>query len=286
MERDSTTAAMAAAGIIRVPPLNDEDDEEVPSMSRRPHSLFEDGTPVTSVVNRDFRGPFSPYLNYSEPLVLGSREGSSPAPNASRMTPSPFVPPPAGCICRERIHTPSSQGHESYNGHELMLTSESSRSYSPSVYPLLSGSFKRRDLSKQTSSEESYAPPVPPPHILTSFAPPGYTSVQQDLPEQDSPILDYIHHDDEEVLSPLDACLEERLREGDGSKGSVGLHDNEDYSARMRLEVRTPNLIFWGSIASKYGYIITRSETGLTVKERLGVKLRELTDSRIYGSGT
>ena len=247
LERDSTTAAMAAAGIIRAPTLYDADDDDIPSMIRQPQALFEDGTPVTSAVDQDFGRPFNPYLYYPEPLILGSGGVDSPVPSPSQMRRSPSVPSPISRVCRERIHTSLSQGHESYEGHEPLWMSGSSRFHSSNAHPLLTGSFQRRDLPKQTSSEDSYAPPMPPPHILTSFMP-QYTSVQWGSQIQhDSPISDYTPHGDEEAqaLSPLDLHLVERLREGDESRGSVGLRDNEDYSPRPKLEVCPQIYIFF-----------------------------------------
>jgi hypothetical protein len=224
-------AAMAAADITRVAPLEDEDDDEVPAPSQRRQSFFEDGTLVTSVVDQDLRGPFNPYLVYSD-LVPGG--GESPPLHRSELVGSPSVPPPAGYM---NGNTPSSHGHGSYSGHEPLLTSESSRAHLLSGNSLSNGTLQRLDMLKPNASEENGAPPRQPPRILTTYAPSQYLSVQQDSPESD-----YERHDDDEAngLSPLDPHLGERLREGDGSKGSVGLHDNEDYSARLKLEVRDP----------------------------------------------
>ena len=282
---------MISAGIFRAPLLAEDDDDEVPSISQRPQSTFEDGTLVTSGVHPTLRGPFNPYRNYAEPPPgLGSANRQSPAPNSSQMVQSPpVIPPPASRVYRERTHTPpsSSQGHESqsHNSHEPLAQSSGStlRLYIPSLYPLLGGSFPWRDMSTlQTSSEESYTPPVPPPHILTSFGPPQpeYTSVQMGSSKRNSYISDYTQHGDEEghALSPLlDSRLEERLREGDGSQGSVGLHDSEDYSARPRLEVRARNFFFCEG-RSKYNILDPKQDWQSNDVE---MKLPKLTEIRL-----
>lgn len=132
----------------------------------------------------------------------------------------------------------SSHSHESHSVHEPLLKSKTPQTRSLTTYPLLSRTLQPRHLSKPNSSEKGYASPVPPAHLLTSFSPPHFTSVQRD-----SSILDSLQYDadEENPSSSLDPLLGERLREGDGSPGSVSLCDNEDYSAQPKLEVRGRN---------------------------------------------
>ncbi|KAF8584998.1 hypothetical protein K439DRAFT_1099610 [Ramaria rubella] len=248
MERDAATAAMAAAGITRAPPLDDEVPVgEFPPMVQRPPTFFEDGTPVTGTIDQDLErngGQFNPYLTYPLPPSRGNEvhalDGSELARSPSSVPSHTFSS--AGYVYSElptgtsNGNISSSHGHESHNGHEPLLATGTARSHSPSAYPLLTGSFQRRNTSQHASSEESYAPPVPPPHIFTSYASPRYASASQDSPKSE-----YSHPDDYEQdlegLSPLDPQLGQRLRGGGSSAASVGLNDNEDYSARPRLEV-------------------------------------------------
>jgi hypothetical protein len=260
----NTTAAVTAAGIRA--PLDDGDDGEGQLMNQRQQSVFEDGIPVGSALDNDLGGPFNPYLIDLEPM-LGGRSHSL-IRNDSTFVGLPSVPPPARRmynVCSVNYtHTSSSHGHESHGDHSP--TSGNSGIYSPSTYPLLSGTTHGRDLSKPISSKGKYAPPVPPPHILTSFAPPQCPSSKGG-----SPASDCTRRDQEQgAFSPIDSRFQARPR-GDDSRESVGLHDNEDYSARQMLEVRD-QLRFISDDNKDSHY--NRSEIGQGVKERSGVPVK------------
>jgi len=186
--------------------------------------------------------PLGPYIGPS--VTTAQRDGSqtegSDPPHSPSSGPSQTFSSTAGYTNGEPpvsfANRSSSNGHTSHSGHEPLMQPRSSRSYSPPAYSLLTGTFQRRETPRRTSLEGNYAPPVPPLHILTSFAPPQQLHNRAATPDSEYSQPDGL--ESEEAHSPLDPQLGLRLRGNDNSLASVGLRDHEDYSARPRLEVR------------------------------------------------